>query len=411
MFRVICLQKSKLSKTTKFSYFANNQKRKSQKSIGLSVNCIMKSKKFSFVLIGRIISIGLQGIFYLIFATLLEPEQYGNLSYLISLAGTFAVVSRFGLNHTVIVQQAKQNHLLANQINILFLIFTVVASIFLLAINVFAALLCLATSFFIMNIYNQIGIKEYKRYFWLNVTKGLLIIIIPIPMYYIFDLPGILLGMSIGYLLSSFNFIKSLQINFELKKLKEHYLVIIHNFGVDSSNQLGKFVDKLLIAPLMGFTTLGIYQLNIQILFALEVFPIALHSFLLSEESSGKTHKKISLVIIVASCFIVILVILFSPFFIDTFFPKYSEGILGLQILIISLVPLTVSAIFNAKLQAEESTKIGYSAIVRIASLLLLIALLSETYGLIGLSLSVLISTSLNTGFLFFIFRRHKFKH
>jgi len=167
----------------------------------------------------------------------------------------------------------------------------------------------------------------------------------------------------------------------------------------------------LLIAPLMGFTTLGIYQLNIQILFALEVFPIALHSFLLSEESSGKTHKKTSLVIIVASCFIVILVILFSPFFINTFFPKYSEGILGLQILIISLVPLTVSAIFNAKLQAEESTKIGYSAIVRIASLLLFIALLSETYGLIGLSLSVLISTSLNTGFLFFIFRRHKFKH
>jgi len=371
----------------------------------------MNSKKFSFVLIGRIISTGLQGLFFLIFATLLEPEQYGHLSYLISLAGTVAIVSRFGLNHTVVVQQAKQNYLLANQINVLFLILTSAGSIFLLTIDIYAALLCLATSFFVMNIYNQLGIKEYKRYFWLNVSKGLLIIVIPIPMYFILDIPGILLGMSIGYLLSSFNFIKSLKFNFEFYRLKEHFSVIVHNFGVDSSNRLGKFVDKLLIAPLLGFTTLGIYQLNIQILFALEVFPIALHNFLLSEESSGKKHKKTGLFLIGVSCLIVIVVILVSPFFIDTFFPKYSEGILGLQIIIISLIPTTISAIFNAKLQSEESTKIGYSAIVRIGSLLILMLLLGETFGLVGLSLSVLISTSLNTGFLFFIYKMHKFNN
>jgi len=68
--------------------------------------------------------------------------------------------------------------------------------------------------------------------------------------------------------------------------------------------------------------------------------------------------------------------------------------------MVISLIPLTVSAMFSAKLQARESTKIGYSAIVKIGSLLGLIIILAEPYGLLGLSISVLVSFIFNTIFL-----------
>ena len=41
-----------------------------------------KTKDFSFILTGRVVSAGLQGLFYFIFALLLNPELYGNLTYL-----------------------------------------------------------------------------------------------------------------------------------------------------------------------------------------------------------------------------------------------------------------------------------------------------------------------------------------
>ena len=165
--------------------------------------------------------------------------------------------------------------------------------------------------------------------------------------------------------------------------------------------------------PLLGFASVGIYQFNIQILFGLELIPIALYFFLLSEESSGKKHKKIIVMVLLSSVIVVILSILFLPLVINQLFPKYSEGVFALQILVISLIPLSVTAILNAKLQSKESTKVGYSALIRIGSLLTLIIILGNVYGLIGLSISVLLSIVFHTIFLYILllYEKKKEKH
>jgi len=188
----------------------------------------------------------------------------------------------------------------------------------------------------------------------------------------------------------------------------KNYKILIHNFGVDSSANLSRHIDKLLITPLLGLSLVGVYQLNLQILLALEMFPISIHSFLLAEEASGKKHKKIIYLIISLTIVLTILAIFISPFFINQFFPKYSEGIFSLQIILLSLIPLSVSAIFNAKLQAFESTKVGYGALVRVGLLLGLIATLGSWFGLIGLSLSVLFSTIAYTIFLSILYYKVK---
>jgi O-antigen/teichoic acid export membrane protein len=59
---------------------------------------------------------------------------------------------------------------------------------------------------------------------------------------------------------------------------------------------------------------------------------------------------------------------------------------------------------FNAKLQVLKSTKVGFSVIVSISSLLILIVILGELYGIMGLSISVLLSTILESLFLLAIF-------
>ena len=89
-------------------------------------------------------------------------------------------------------------------------------------------------------------------------------------------------------------------------------------------------------------------------------------------------------------------------------FPKYQEGIFSLQIIVFSIFPLVASSIFSAKLQAKESIQIGYSAIVRIASLLILILILGNLYGLVGLSVSVLLSSTIYAIFLFILYQKVK---
>ena len=215
--------------------------------------------------------------------------------------------------------------------------------------------------------------------------------------------------MALGSLAGSFLLVKRVTIKvktFDL--LKKNYKVLINNFAVDSSATLVLFVDKILVGAMFGFVSLGFYHFIMQILLGVEILPRALYLFLLSEESRGKKHKKINYFVVFGSGLVVLVVIFFSPFLIEQFFPKYTEGILPLQILIISLIPLSVSHIITAKMQAAESIKVGYSAIVRISSLLILISYLGSIYGIIGLVFSVLTSSILNTIFLYFLYRHSK---
>jgi len=361
---------------------------------------------FSHVFFGKTASTVSQATFYFLFAFLLEPEIFGMMSYFIAFAGVTSIISRFGLNHSIVVYQAKNNELFVNNLNSLSIIIISFISIIILFFDPLIALLSFSSSLFLMSIQNQLGKKEYKKYLLLNILRGTLMLSLQITLYFYFDISGVLAGMSLAYIISSFSFFKIWKIKyFSIKFFKKNFLVLLHNFGVDSSTNFVRFVDKLVIVPILGFTSLGIYQLNLQILVGLELFPLALHSFLLSEESSGNRHKKISIFVVLISVFIVLLVYFLAPSIIFTLLPEYSEGIPSLQILIISLIPLSLASIFNAKLQSRESTKVGYSALVRIGSLIFFIAILGSQYDLIGLSLAVLFSSVLYSGFVIFLFK------
>ena len=361
-------------------------------------------KNFSYLGFGRIAAIGLQALFYFILAALLEPESYGELSVIVALAGTFSVISTLGLNVSLQVYVAKKNSTLSNQINTLFVISTTIAGLILLPINPLGALLCVSMSLFSMNQFNLMGLKQYKNFMLNALLKSSTYVIIPLLLYFVLEIPGIVLGMAISNLIASIPFFKILRLK-KFFELKNYYRVLIHNFGVSISGTLPFVVDKLLIAPLFGLFIVGVYQFNLQIFFALGILPGVLGSYLVSEESSGITHKKISYLVILGSIIVAAIAILTAPYFVNGFFPKYSDGILGLQIMVIAIIPQAISSVFGAKLLAKESTKIGYSAIIQVGSLLLLIALLGSPYGLVGLGIAVLISQAANTLFLYSLFR------
>jgi len=362
-------------------------------------------KNFSFVAVGRSIGIVFQAILYLVFAALLEPETYGELNYIIALAGTFALFSRFGLNYSVTVFQAKKNSEISDKINTLAIVTCSFGALILLTIDVMASLLSLGMSFYLMTQHNLLGLKKYKAFMKNSILRGITFLVIPLVLYFYFDIAGIVLGFAISNLAASNYFFKIAKLK-SFWKLKEHFSIIIHNFGVDISTNFPRMIDKLIIANLFGFFIVGIFQFNMQILFVLEILPTVLYNFLLSEESSGNSQKKLSLLVIFAAIGFAIAGIIFSPIFVQEFFPNYYDGIDSLQILIISIIPLTITAVLNAKIQAVESTKIGFSAIIRIGSLVGLIIFLGDLYGLVGLSLAVLFSIIINTIFIFVLYSK-----
>ena len=368
------------------------------------------AKNFSYIAVSNAIGGAIQGIFYIIFAALLDPENYGLMSYIIALAGTFSLFSRFGLPLTAVVYRGKEDHLRVNQAHVLALISTGIGAIILLPINQYASLLCIGVSFFSINIYDLIGKKQYKKYFSTYMIKAISIITIPFLLYFLVDIPGIIIGMAIGNLLGSFNFFFSLnkKIN-RFREIKKDYRILIHNFSVDASSNLSRSIDKILIVPLFGLIPVALYQFNLQIMLSVVILPISLYTFLLSEESSGKKHSKISLLVILASVIISILIAFVSPYVINEFFPKFVDGVLGLQIIIFSIIPISINSILYAKLQAKKSTKVGFVGIIKIGSLLALITILGYQFEVLGFSIAVLISSCLETVILYILHRKQKY--
>jgi len=368
-------------------------------------------KDFTYVTLGGTIPAGLQAGFYIIFATILEPEIYGKMAYFIALAGTFSVIGRFGFPHSIVVFQAKGNLNASNQAKILALITISAASIILIYLNVYAALLCFGLSLYSLNQSNFLGSKKYKEFFQIGLLKGILIISLPILLYFVWEIPGILIGIAISNFIPSTNFLKKLNRQVQsFDFIKKKFKILSQNFFVDSSISLTRWVDKLLIVPFFGFTFVGIYHFNLQILFALVLIPTSLHSYLLAEESHGRTQKKVILIATIGSIFLVILTIFLGPYVISSLFPKYSEGIESLQILIISLVPLTITAMLTAQLQAKYSTKVGFPSLARLGSLLVLLFVLGQWFGLIGFALAVLFSTIIELILLFIVYLDSKSK-
>ncbi len=362
-------------------------------------------KNFSFVLSGRVIALFLQAVFYLLFASLMEPDSYGRLSVILALAGTFATVSRFGLNHSLQIFQAKRNFKLTEQITTVFVLTTSVASLVLLTIDMFAAVLCLAWSFFIMNQSYLLGLRKYKKFMLNYLLKNSLNIVIPVLLFFIFEIPGIVLGVAISNLVGSIFYFRVIKIK-SISEFKKNFVVLLQNYGVDIRENLPRTIDQLLIAPLFGFFIVGIYAFNMQIFYAIGILPGAIYNFVLSEESIGTKIRGLKIITVIGVALFAILIIVFAPFLIESFFPKYAEGTLALQILILAVIPFSISSILSAKLQANESKRIGISAIVRIGTLLVLISILGQYYGLIGLSISVVLSIIADTFFLYLLYKK-----
>lgn len=174
---------------------------------------------------------------------------------------------------------------------------------------------------------------------------------------------------------------------------------------------LASHIDKVIIWQVLGPVSLAIYafaQLPVQRLYDLmPIYHLALPKLSTKEPESTKRSlgKKVYQLLFLTVPFYILLFIL-APHLYHFVFPAYEDAVPFFQVLALTFI-LTPFLLFETALVAAAAKKLLY--IVRsvyIASLCILLVVLTPLYGLWGAVFAILISKILDSALLFFAFRR-----
>jgi O-antigen/teichoic acid export membrane protein len=354
------------------------------------------------ILVANIIS----GAFWLLIAAIVNVYDFGHINYQVALASILAAGSLLGLNNTIITFLSKGNELLLKQSSFLVLLLTSTIAIVLALFNqVGVAILLLGINAFSITLAEATGRKHYKRYALVMIANRALQLVLSIALYYVIGPQGIIIGYAgssliLGYRL--FFLVKETAASttslLSMSEVRPKMRFTMHAFSLSLSQVLSMYFDKLVIAPIAGFAILGLYQFGYQFLMFLSVIPASLYQYLLSQEASGidrPTVKKLGLTI---SIVLAIFSYFFIPYFIRWFFPQYSDAITSAQIMVFGIIPITLNSIMNSSLLGREDTRpVLIGSATYVASLVSLLLLLKDNFGLVGLALSPVISQSLQS--------------
>ena len=358
-------------------------------------------------IVGSVIS----GLFWLYIASQLNPEIYGELIYFISIAGLAQMVSLFGSSNALTVYTAKNVKIQST----LFVISILAAAISLAIITIFLNRIdagLLAVGFVVFSLVNSVilGKKLFVKYSKLVLSQKILTLILGIGLYFVFDVYGIIYGLALSYIPHLVIFVKEFsrtKIDFTLLKPRKGF--IINNYVMSLTAGLGGTVDKLIIAPVLGFALLGNYSLAAQMLTMMMMFSAVIYKYLLPFDASGEPNKKIRQIALVISIIITILGVTILPNVIDWLFPKFIDAKDAIQIMSLGVVPGTISILYGSKFLGMEKSKIVM--IPKLVSLGVVIGgflYFGPIYGTVGLAWVIVAALTWESIFLFIMNRTLK---
>ena len=231
-------------------------------------NLIKNSKDLGMLGFGSIVATGISGLFWFYIASLIEVDDYGEISYFIAIASIVGVVSSIGAQNTITVFTARGEKILP-QLAFLSLIIGIISSIVLFFVfyNLGASLYVLGYIVFGIVSSEILGRKLYKTVSTYVILQRILMVVLSVGFYYLIGPNGVIIGVGLSFFVYSYRLYKEskgVKINFSLLRLKRNFL--IHNYATDLAGILPGSIDKIIISYLFGFVILGNYQLGIQFL-------------------------------------------------------------------------------------------------------------------------------------------------
>lgn len=358
-----------------------------------------KIKEIGIISIGDIIGGALGAIFWFYLASQMEPETYGEIQWFLGIAGALSYVALFGSQNTIIIYVAK-NIKIQSTFNFISLVSSFLISLIVILVipsfyKIDIGLILIAYVINSLAIGDLLGRKLYSSYSKYVLLQKILTVVLGIGFFHFIGYESIILALAISYVF----YLKRLIQNF--KEIKIDFSLLKSRIGFITNNYLLLLVsgfhgqvDKILVAPFLGFTILGNYSLALQMLTVMMILSNILFKYFLSEDASGNSNRKLKIFGILCSVIISFLGILLLPTLILIFFPKFTSTVEIIPIISIFVIPNTVSLIWESKLLSELKGK--YVLVGNLISFGVMISgmiILGTMLGIVGIAISLLLNS------------------
>ena len=350
-----------------------------------------------------IIGGGISAIFWLYVASVMNPENYGEIHYFLAIAGMAQIFSMVGNSHALTVYSAKKENI-QSTLFILSTIPTIISCIIIIMIfDRFDAGL-LAIGFVVFESVNSVmlGRKFYRKYAKMILIQKSLTMILGISFFYAFGPSGILFALVLTFIPHLIIFLKEFQntkINFTLLKPRKNF--IVNNYLMVISGSFGGQIDKIILLPLLGFVIIGNYSLALQIFTVLVMFSAIVFKYLLPQDASGISNRNLKKITIMVAIGISIFGILVLPKLITLFFPKFIEAVDAIAIMSIAVIPDAITILYSSKMLGKEKSKfVLIIKLVALATIIIGFILLGPILGIVGLAITFVIAVTLQASIL-----------
>lgn len=370
-----------------------------------------KIKNLAVFSVGDFLGSAISAGFWLILASMILPEDFGEIHYFIGIAGIGYAISLIGTSDVLSVYISKKIEV-KKILTIFSLAVGIIASI---AISIFFSkielgLLIMAYIINDIAIGYFLGRKKFASYSKNILLQRGLTFSLGILFYYIFGPEGIIFALGLSYMhfaIIIFKILRKSKLNFPL--FKNHFGFITTNYVMNVSGTFRTNLDKIILMPIIGFDILGNYALALQAYALLMIVSNIFYKFILPYDASNQNVRNFKVMIILISIGISVLGIIIGPSILEYIFPKFATVDTAIQILSLAVIPATISLLFTSRFLSNENSKIVLSGrILTTASMMILLLILAPIYGLAGAASAFVISSVISTSFFFLAYRFEK---
>ena len=372
---------------------------------------LVEVKGLGLIGFGDITGVVISSIFWFYLASVIEPHEYGDIHFFLSIAAIGSLIALFGTQDSITVLTAK-GHKIQSGLNIISLGISSITSLFLIIFfqRIDVGIIVIAFVINTLSIGDLLGKKQFFKYSQYNILQKILTLVLGIGFLYAFGPSGIIYALAISYSIYLIRIIKTFQevpINFKLIKEKSNFLS--HNYMMHLAGNFGSQVDKIIVVPLFGSAVLGNYSLALQVITVFTVFTTIVFKFLLTQESSGIKNRSLIRIVIIISVIISLVGIFLSPLVIPNFFPKYVDAGVAIQIMSLSIIPVTITTICTSRLLSEEKSKsVLIGGLLGLSVLVSGILILGSMYGTIGIAISFVLTAISKATYLGLIVKKYE---
>ena len=368
---------------------------------------IKKIKDITAIGSGDIFGSAMSAVFWFYLASQIDPSSYGEIFWFLGIAGIFSTVALFGTVNTLTVLTAKKIQI-QSTLNFISLSASVILSLIVIVLfpsfyTIDVGIILIAYVINTLAIGDLLGRKQYTSYSKYTLVQKGLTLGLGFLFFYFFGYEAIIFALACSYMFyikRIYSIFREMKINFGLVRqrigfITNNYLTFILTGAVG-----GGQVDKIIIAPLLGFAILGNYSLALQVINIMMIFPSIFYKYLLPQESSGVKNKKPKIIVIIFSISISVLGIFIAPTLIENFFPKFIEAVDAIKIMSLVVIPGSIALILESQFLGNERSKIviigtGISLVLLTIGMIVL----GGWFGITGVAWSLVIATTAKTSF------------